>query len=1024
MIQSTMLAAVLMLPLGQLTPVPLGPDPGSNRDQPIAARAPTQKTSDDPMASEIMRSDARLADVYFVDAKHGWAVGDRGAIWHTADGGKQWRLQHSGVTCVLESVFFLDENTGWAAGRFSHPYTHQGSGVLLSTCDGGRHWRHNPKMILPPLKQVRFADAKHGWILGNPSAMYPTGVLTTDSGGRDWRPISGERMAAWLTGDFIDPHTGALAGRSGTVAMVRRGGLQPARFGQFGLRNLTKMRLADRTRGWMVGDGGLVMMTADLGSSWQTPPGGLPDGMSRQFDFAALAVRGEKCWIAGSPGTHVFHTTDAGRTWMAFPTGTTLPVHGLAFVDDNHGWAVGALGTILATDDGGQSWRRQRAGGARAAVMAILDQPEHVPLELFARLSGNEGYLGVVEILGRRHVEVPRTDIIDADDRIREAMAAVGASDAHTTWQFPLRQAGLELQAPQIINVWDRVNDGRGLDEFQRHVVRQIRTWRPDVIVTHDASPQGDDPLEHVINQVVLAAVENASDPTRFTPQITQAGLRPWKVKKVYAALAPPSRGSVELTTASLAVRLGRSLAELAAGPRGLLEDGFRPPLASLGFQLIINRFPHAQASQRRRRDFFTGIDLYPGGDARRKLLEPSPENMDRLRRNSQRSRNVSAILEQAETQPQAGSQLLAQAGTLVKGLDGDVAARLLYQLARQYFRSGQWPLAAETFEMLIDRYPDHPLCRPAVLWLVQYYAGSEPAWREQGKQRFAVRHASALSIDLSKQEDRSQRAADLGKHVRQTWPDFFAEPSLRFSLAVAHRKQGFPRSAERFYLFQSRVATHDAWWTCAKAEKWLAEPKGPGPKPTLRCAVARAKPRLDGRLDDEVWQRAKAATLKSDQHDDDAWPGAVMTAYDGEFLYVAVQCRMAKGAKYETTDGPRPRDGDLHGQDRVCLLIDLDRDFATYYRLTIDHRGWTGEDCWGDTTWNPTWFVAAETTDGAWTAEAAIPLDQLTGRYPKSGHVWAIGIQRTVPGAGFQSWTRPASTAVMPEGFGYLIFD
>jgi hypothetical protein len=58
------------------------------------------------------------------------------------------------------------------------------------------------------------------------------------------------------------------------------------------------------------------------------------------------------------------------------------------------------------------------------------------------------------------------------------------------------------------------------------------------------------------------------------------------------------------------------------------------------------------------------------------------------------------------------------------------------------------------------------------------------------------------------------------------------------------------------------------------------------------------------------------------------------------------------------------------------------------------------------------------------WRAEAAIGLDQLTGRFPAARDVWAAGIQRTVPGVGFQSWTTPASTAVVPEGLGLLIFD
>jgi hypothetical protein len=103
--------------------------------------------------------------------------------------------------------------------------------------------------------------------------------------------------------------------------------------------------------------------------------------------------------------------------------------------------------------------------------------------------------------------------------------------------------------------------------------------------------------------------------------------------------------------------------------------------------------------------------------------------------------------------------------------------------------------------------------------------------------------------------------------------------------------------------------------------------------------------------------------------------------------------------------------------------LLDVDRDFATYYRLAIDERGWTHESCWHDATWNPSWFVATGGDDKAWTAEAAIPLSELTMMPPSPGASWALGIQRTVPGVGFQSWTQPASPAVSPEGFGYLLF-
>ena len=105
-------------------------------------------------------------------------------------------------------------------------------------------------------------------------------------------------------------------------------------------------------------------------------------------------------------------------------------------------------------------------------------------------------------------------------------------------------------------------------------------------------------------------------------------------------------------------------------------------------------------------------------------------------------------------------------------------------------------------------------------------------------------------------------------------------------------------------------------------------------------------------------------------------------------------------------------------------MLIDVDRNYATYYRLAIDDRGWTNDSCWGDSTWDPKWFVAVRWDDDGWTVEAAIPLAELTGRPPQPRDTWAIGIQRVVPGVGFQSWNTPAAVSVLPEGFGYLMFE
>src|SRR5262245_37575651 len=57
----------------------------------------------DPSPPE-MREDAELTAVTFINADRGWAVGDRGVIWQTNDGGRSWKQQSSGVTCRLEAV--------------------------------------------------------------------------------------------------------------------------------------------------------------------------------------------------------------------------------------------------------------------------------------------------------------------------------------------------------------------------------------------------------------------------------------------------------------------------------------------------------------------------------------------------------------------------------------------------------------------------------------------------------------------------------------------------------------------------------------------------------------------------------------------------------------------------------------------------------------------------------------------------------------------------------------------------------
>lgn len=102
----------------------------------------------------------RLNAVSFVDAKRGWAVGARGAIFITNDGGRAWYAQEPNVTVDLNDVAFLDAREGWAVGA---------EGALLHTTNGGVTWDAEESGTEHTLERICFVGEgalRRGFIVG------------------------------------------------------------------------------------------------------------------------------------------------------------------------------------------------------------------------------------------------------------------------------------------------------------------------------------------------------------------------------------------------------------------------------------------------------------------------------------------------------------------------------------------------------------------------------------------------------------------------------------------------------------------------------------------------------------------------------------------------------------------------------------------------------------------------------------------------------------------------------------------
>jgi len=1143
-------------------------------------RAAAAPPAPPPDTLSSWRDDAGLTSVYFIDAQRGWAVGDHGVVLHTVDGGARWTAQQSGVGCRLRSVHFLNAEVGWIVGGYYDPFVHRSRGVLLHTTDGGASWQLEPTPMLAALRKIRMTSSREGWVVGDPSNFSPSGVHFTRDGGRSWSAAGGNVPAGIAAADFKTVQlengainhnfrpTGHVADAAGRVVKLDGQVLAATASAEHDLRTARSLKIRFDESAWLVGDGGLVARTADAGlndggSAWNAPIEQLATGAGAQCDWRALTSHQSHVWIVGSPGSVVLHSPDDGRTWELLPTGQSLPLEDVWFLDDMRGFAVGALGTILATTDGGRTWKRQSYGDRRAALWCCFADAASLPLELIAKSCNEEGYRTAATILARRDLEPGTQTTIAAFDRTADALSAVGISAAEQSWGFPLRQAALQLPASEVLATWGGGEESAGLLRAQAALVMQLRIWRPDVVLTHAPAPRGDLPTDHLLHQLVMQALELAADPQAFPEQIEILGLSPWQAKKAFGHEPNQSQGTVLVKSSDVLTRTATALDDFCSPSRALLFDRKIAAPTTVAARMCMNR----AASGAPERELFAGIVLPAGGDARRSISGVGGDTIAKMRRAAERRRSLEGLV--IQKRGNVGVELAGRMRDVTAGLDDAAAGRAVFELAEMFRSAGRWEAARETYEYLLARYPQHSDSEAALHRLVHYLASSEADLRlrramvhnaealtmapldagsleasaatararhnasaalgqvEAGQiqtgpfqsgqvqngggvpipgqagaggeladlkitfaqgpptitndpvmatpaamllgrraqeaqpiemqpavaplaaaERYPVQQASATLpivdpaalepallnpnavpagaglIGYTGDEDRRKRCIALGAYFENRDPVGHGEPTILFPLAAARRRLGQAAEAESFYKHFVRSHPEDAWWACAASEGTLRASAATALKRQHRSLAAAEKPTLDGKLDDAAWRTATPLDLRSPTGDDAGWPATAMIAHDAEYLYLAVRCRRTPNADMPAPTGPRQRDTDLSAHDRVDFCFDLDRDYATYFKLSVDRRGWTAESCWDDKSWDPEWYVASGGDDDSWIVEAAIPWSELTTEPPSPSAVWALGVQRIAPSIGVQSWTAPAGAGTRPETFGHLTFE
>jgi hypothetical protein len=172
----------------------------------------------------------------------------------------------------------------------------------------------------------------------------------------------------------------------------------------------------------------------------------------------------------------------------------------------------------------------------------------------------------------------------------------------------------------------------------------------------------------------------------------------------------------------------------------------------------------------------------------------------------------------------------------------------------------------------------------------------------------------------------------------------------------------------------------------------------------TIRAVRVGRPPRVDGALDDPVYQTITPISDFIQQEPDEGAPATeptrVWVLFDRENLYISARCQDSQPNRIVAND--MRRDGRNIGQnDNISVVLDTFYDRRNGYEFLINSIGGMQDNQVTDERdvnrdWNTVWLLRSRRDSEGWTAEIAIPFRSL--RYRAGGpQVWGINIRRTV---------------------------
>jgi photosystem II stability/assembly factor-like uncharacterized protein len=308
-----------------------------------------------PLASRSLLLDITAAGDRAVVA------GERGHILYSDDNGTSWQQARVPTTQMLTGVYFIDHQRGWAVGH---------DGLILVSDDSGENWRtQRDGLAVQEQANLEMREQAHRKLKELESALESADEETRselelqhedavmdleDADLALEEPVfTSPLMDVW----FLDQNRGWAVGAFGTLLTTDDGGQhwvgQPALLDNPDEFHLNTITGDGATRVFIAGEGGVMYRSLDGGDSWET----LEPFYEGSWFGLVYSAQHDALLVFGLQG-NLFRSSDFGDTWEAVPGDSKVALAGGSASGNGDIVLVGGVGTVLRSQDGGLSFKR------------------------------------------------------------------------------------------------------------------------------------------------------------------------------------------------------------------------------------------------------------------------------------------------------------------------------------------------------------------------------------------------------------------------------------------------------------------------------------------------------------------------------------------------------------------------------------------------------------------------------------------------------------------------------------------